>query len=182
MSTSLLFKLHLKKIDRTRHCRINYLLQKPFFLETEYAPLARFSPGVSILIGYKNTFCIVCSVKQALLDSGNSSTLVNVEKRGWPERFKASNPASLLWYVNACPHLCADALPFVQETCVSIFKGNARNESTLNVLQAEDTSAYKSLAMQHWSAPDRHLLSSHTCFMGWLWFILTSFKPPCYWW
>lgn len=33
---------------------------------------------------------------------------------------------------------------FVQETCASIFKGNARNKSTLGELQAEDTSINKS--------------------------------------
>lgn len=164
----------LKKIDWTRHHNNRPTVTKTFFL-TENATLAWFSPEVSILIGYKNTFSTVCSVKRALLDSGNGSTLVNVGKRGWPECFKAPDPPSLLSYVNACPHPCANALPFVQETCVSIFKGNAGNKSTLNELRAEDPSTYKSPATQHWSAQDHHLLSFHTSFMADCRFILTSF-------
>lgn len=152
------------------------LLLKPF-LVSENALLALFRAEVSILIGYKNTFCIVCSVKRVLLDSSGGSTLVNVGKKGWPERIKASDPPPLLWYVNACPHPCVNALPFVQETRVSIFKGNARNKSTLNELRAADMGPCKSPAMQHWSARDHHLLSSHTCFRADCSFILNSFYP-----
>lgn len=89
-------------------------------------------------------FASCAQLNKVLLDSGASSTLVNTGKGGLTRTLQSLSPLSLLWYVNARPHPCANVFPFVRDTYVSILKGNMHSKSTLNELQAKDTSTYKS--------------------------------------